>query len=155
MSGGIIFTHPWDYLEQIPPSPGLRGYVFQIVPRVSKNDTPPPHRVITDIITVYIRSMSEGNVFTTCVHSTREGTVFTGVCLSTSRRGGTYLLARGGYLPSQVWTGRYRPSQVGGRGTYLLRQPGGVSYLPRSGWGGYLPSQNGGVPNLAGGAYLG
>ena len=48
---------------------------------------------------------------------------------------------RGGYLPSQVWTGGYPPSQVGG---YLPWWGG--TYLGR---GGYLPWW--GVPTLAGG----
>ena len=61
-------------------------------------------------------------------------------------RGGTYLPGGGGYLPSQVWIGGYLPWWGGGVPT--LTRVGGVptlagveggTYLPRSGWGGYLP----------------
>ena len=51
MSWGIIFIHPWDYLKiKYPPRQGSGGICFQIVPRVNKNDTPPPLRGVTDSI---------------------------------------------------------------------------------------------------------
>ena len=41
MSWGIIFIHPWDYLEtKYPPHQGSGGMYFQTVPQVNKNDTP-------------------------------------------------------------------------------------------------------------------
>ena len=80
------------------------------------------------IFTAHIRRMTGGYIFTLCVCPHLEGGGDTGgTYLPRSGWGGTYLPGRGGYLPSQVWTG----------GTYL---PGGT-YLARSVGGGYLPSQ--------------
>ena len=80
------------------------------------------------IFTARIRRMREGNIFTLCV---------------------SLHLDRGGYLPSQVWTGR-GGTYLGGRVPTLA---GG--YLPWPGRGTYLgqgvPTLARGVPTLVGG----